>query len=289
MKRIMLLVALAASVTAATLYGSDVPTPCRTCPSALRDWSAIPVTQTVIPLEGCVFTAFYKRRTCPANGCLEVKVEKIISNPNPCPNVHPDNIMTVVLGHMIVKNKFDLDSGANGASSCITIIRPACWRKRIIVPSPCEIDSAGGPEDGELINAFRVRYKIDQLMPCDTTECCTNTNFMSVSDCNNPALVGSPTGGEYKRMYRLQGRTSSDPAKQAEIDSAQAEFDRQFLTNECRTCVDTTETPPTTFPSPTTSSSSSSTSCKRSCQEDLVLEYYKIMKGGLLRKYGGQD
>jgi len=286
MKQILIVVAASVCLLAGRVYGSDVPTPCRTCPSALRDWSAITVTQAVVTLEGCVFTAFIKQRTCPANGCREVKVEKIVSNPNPCPTVHYDDMMTAVLGHMIVKNSFDLDSGANGASACIVIIRPACWRIKTAAPSPCGDDAPGAEE---LIDAYRVRYKIGQLMPCDTAECCTNTNFVTVSDCNDPVHVGSPTGGEYKRMYRLQGRTSEDPAKQAEIDSAEAEFDRQFLTDDCRECGDSVEPPPAAFPDPTVPPPPALLPCKRSCQEDLVLEYYKLVRGGLLRKYGGQN
>lgn len=263
----------------------DIPTPCRTCPSAVRNWSQIPVATLTVTHGGCVFTAYVKIRTCPATGCIEIKLEKVTTDPNPCFALAHDDMVSLVMGKIVVDNVLGLDSAQGGSSACITIIRPACWRLTTLMPSPCGFDSTG-PD--ELVNPWRVRYKVGQLQPCQPDECCTNTVFAQMSECGEYFITGSPNASEYKRYYRLQGRTSEDPEVQAKLDDAVREFERQFTNAKCRECPqDSTGDPEASFPNPTVPPPSSTPTCIRSCVEDLVREYYSLVNGGLRKKYEG--
>lgn len=247
-----------------------VPSPCKPCRTALRAWNQVPVRIAIVTIGNCSFRAFYKKRTCNYDACQELKMEKIeVFNPVPCNELLESEIPGAVLGAMIEKNAmgFQPDSIGPGSNGCWRFIRPSCWK---VVNSPtmsCPPNSFGTPD---LVDSFTVRYHIGELAPCDTASCCTNVIYPTLNMCGE-TIYDVPETSDYPWLHFLRNEPPDSSGK-ADFTKSVDAFTRQFEDTTCIACQ-SSGTPP---PLP----------CKRSCPEDVMSEYRRIINARLKRLYG---
>lgn len=248
----------------------DVTSPCKPCRIALRSWNQINVSNTLVTIGECTFKVFYKKRTCNYDACQELKIEKIeMFNPNPCVSLLESEIPNAVLGRMIETNAmhFQPDTLHQGMNGCWRIIRPSCWRIQNTTVTSCPPNEAG---TGDLINPGTVRYELGEYGPCDTSSCCTNVIYPTLNNCGEPTY-DVPEDSDYPWIHYLRG-VPLDSADSAAYEQSINDFGTQFIDTTCVPCQ-TTGTPP---PEP----------CKRSCPQDVMGEYRRIINARLKRLYG---
>lgn len=250
----------------------DITSPCKPCKIALRSWNTITVNVTIITIGNCAFKVFYKKRTCNYDACQELKLEKIeMWNPNPCDELLEEEIPGAVLGRMIETNAmyFYPDSLQPGGNGCWRFIRPSCWRVQDSVITSCPPNQVTG--NGDLVNPATVRYQIGEFAPCDTASCCMNVIYPTLNGCGE-RVFDVPEDSDYPWIHYLRD-VPPDSADSAAFVKSLDEYGTQFTDTTCIVCG-TVGTPP---PAP----------CKKSCPEDIMAEYRRIINARLKRLYGG--
>lgn len=261
-----------------------VATPCNPCPAAQRPWPLVPPSQFTTTINGCTFVLTVRTRTCPTTGCIEYKIEKVSSTPSPCPSVAPEDMANLVMGHLIVTNQIGLSLSNHGASACIVIIRPACWKRTQSNEQPCPVNQQGQAVPP---SPFPVSYAENDMQPCTPDECCINHEVVQVTNCDGVNVVSTTSSAsplDYGRLFRVAGRVGTSQAEKDMLEFANREFNEQFTRTGCRTC------PPLQPPGEGGGAlTSQPAQCYRSCDLQFISEYYRLMERGILRKYGADD
>lgn len=280
MIRINLLVVclgMLALIPSISMYAQDVdstryPDPCSPCRFAWRTWDEIQFDSTDVAIGECTFKVFFKKRTCAWDGCQEIKIAKIQSNPNPCPEVPFEEVPAYVLGLMAEYNLMGVhpDTVQPGANGCWRFIRPACWRVQNLTDQSCPFTQNGVGDYLDGGDKTRIRLKVGDLAPCDTNSCCTNVMYPTRDICGNVVFY-QPEASDYAWHHFLRLPPSElDEDATEEWNQGTEDFDRQFQNDSCQSCTNPESTP---VPAP----------CNRSCDEDVVREYKRMVNRRLKR------
>ncbi|MBS1561138.1 MAG: hypothetical protein JSS89_06000 [Bacteroidetes bacterium] len=250
------------------------PTPCSPCKIALRHWNQVAVTMKIVTVGTCTFKVYFKKRTCNSDGCQELRLEKVTPYvPNPCSTVEPSELATLILGTMVQENTmgFKPDSISEGMNGCWRITRPSCWTIRL-PDERCET----WPRDttSEMIDSARTPYHPGDLVPCDTSQCCTNVIYPTKDQCGD-IVYTTPSAADYPFLHMLRN-APGDSTDSAHFEDARAKFFRQFTDTTCVTCTaGTVDAGAPKGPS----------GCNNHCKEDMMLEYKRLVNLRLKRLY----
>lgn len=244
------------------------PDPCTPCKIAVQPWNTLALIRKYITIGSCTYEVTYRKRICNSDGCQELKVEKIRPFAGSCGGDSVGEIATLVLGKMVTENSmgFQPDSVGLGANGCWRIIRPACWRLDSI---RC---STWPPPGG--FSADTLRYNYGDILPCDTSDCCSNVIYPTRNLCGD-ILYDTPDPHDLPWLHFL--RNSGTGADSAAFVKASEEFVGQFSPGICKSCY---VAPGDGNPSPP------NPQCKRQCPADLMTNYKRLINERLRRKYG---
>lgn len=251
------------------------PDPCTPCKQAVLPWNSAKLIQKQVTIGTCTYIVTYRKRTCNSDGCQELKLEKVkLYTTTGCTADSTSEIITLILGKMVTDNTMGFlpDSVSEGSNGCWRIIRPACWKKDTVrCPS--------WPPSGNF-NADTLKYNSGDILPCDTSECCTNVIYPTRDQCSN-ILFDTPDKTDLPWLHGLRDNWGgADSAAKAQdsiaYKAAKEDFSDQFNSSVfpmCRECYPSSGNPPT------------SPKCRRQCPEDLMTEYKRLLNERLKRKY----
>ena len=274
--RTLLAVAVLATLCAPSLRAQMIehPDPCTPCKQSVLPWNKVKLTQKLVTIGECTYMVTYRKRVCNSDGCQELKLEKIRKfSGSGCEADSTSEIVTLILGKMVTENVmgFQPDSTSMGSNGCWRIIRPACW-KSDSTRCPTWPPPGGFHPDS-------LRYNPGDILPCDTSDCCTNVIYPTRDQCGN-VLYDTPDKNDLPWLHGLRGNwTGADSASRhqdsVEYSTARDDFSDQFNTAtfpNCRECYPSAGNPPM------------SPKCRRQCPEDLMLEYKRLLNTRLARK-----
>ena len=273
MKHLLLTLALCVVAIGST-YAQAIkhPDPCTPCKTAILPWNNAQLIQKTVTIGNCTYVVTYRKRVCNTDGCQELKLEKVrLFSGTGCGADSTSEIVTLVLGKMILENtmQFFPDSASLGSNGCWRFIRPACWKQDSARCSPW-------PPMGSF-NVDTLKYNYGDILPCDTSDCCTNVIYPTRDQCGN-LVLDSPGKDDLPWIHRLRGGWSgADSASRAQDSiayaTAEGDFLNQYTRSNCRECYASSGSPP------------ASPKCARQCPENIMTEYKRLLNERLKRKY----
>ncbi|MBK6291619.1 MAG: hypothetical protein KA339_00105 [Candidatus Kapabacteria bacterium] len=280
MKTASLIVSVAALVLVMATQQADAqyinhPDPCTPCKQAVLPWGNAQLIQKLVTIGECTYTVTYRKRVCNSDGCQELKLETVrLFAGTDCAGDSTSEIITLLLGKMITENTMGFlpDSVSQGSNGCWRIIRPACWK---FDSTRCST----WPPTGEF-DPDSLRYNYGDILPCDTSDCCTNVIYPTRDNCGN-ILFDTPDKTDLPWLHGLRNNWSGEDSASRAQDSieyydAKNDFSDQYNTSmfpTCRECYPSSGSPPT------------SPKCRRQCPEDIIVEYKRLLNERLKRKY----